>query len=146
MLKKKVLFLYEKEDTDRIKLLVLFCGEDDLLLNIAASSALDLLSRNSKKICQKILKVSSFIATFKDCIMSDDVEFQLKSLTVLKNIVVKGKFFSDDLMNSKLKETIVALSQDEVDNEREMVFLFSKTFFLILNLIQYFFSRLKSSR
>ena len=78
--------------------------------------------------------------------MSDDVEFQLKSLTVLKNIVVKGKFFSDDLMNSKLKETIVALSQDEVDNEREMVFLFSKTFFLILNLIQYFFSRLKSSR
>lgn len=98
----------------------MYCGEDDMRLNLAALTALSQLSENSKKICERILEVSSFSITFDDCIKSEDVEIQLKSLSILKNIAFQGKQFSKELAKSELYDTLVSLSQDDVDEEREL--------------------------
>lgn len=117
-----VLFVYEKPDNDRIKLLVLYCGEeDDIKLNLAASGALAQLSENSEKICERILEVNSFIPIFKQAACVSDVEFQFRIFYILDNIVSKNKNFLTQIVNSELMDVIVALSRLDVEKEREKV-------------------------
>ncbi|RMZ96061.1 hypothetical protein BpHYR1_001189 [Brachionus plicatilis] len=117
-----VLFVYEKPDNDRIKLLVLYCGEeDDIKLNLAASGALAQLSENSEKICQRILEVKSFLPIFKQAACVADVEFQFRIFYILDNVVSKNKDFLTQIVNSELMDVIVALSKLDVEKERVKV-------------------------
>ncbi len=112
-----VLLLYEKPDNDRIKLLVLYCGEDDIKLNLAASGALAQLS-HSEKICKRIFEVNSFFSIFKQAACADFIEFQFRIFYILRNIVVKSKEFCTLIVQSELMEIIVALSRLDVERER----------------------------
>lgn len=117
-----VLFVYEKPDNDRIKLLVLYCGEeDDMKLNLAASGALAQLSENSEKICKRILQVKSFVPIFKQAACSSDVEFQFRIFYIIDNIVAKSKENLTEIVNSELMDVIVALSRLDVEKERTKV-------------------------
>ena len=115
------MFIYEKPDNDRIKLLVLYCGEDDLKLNLAASGALAQLSFNSKKICERILEVKSFTEVFKQSACSAHVEFQFRIFYILRNICVKDKELCSRIVATELMDVVVALSRLEVEKERERV-------------------------
>ena len=50
------------DGNDRLKLLVLLCGEDDENLQIAAAGALAMLTASQKKTCNKITLVVCMIA------------------------------------------------------------------------------------
>ncbi|CAF0749986.1 unnamed protein product [Brachionus calyciflorus] len=117
-----VLFVYEKPDNDRIKLLVLYCGEeDDIKLNLAASGALAQLSQNSEKICKRILEVKSFVPIFKQAACMSEVEFQFRIFYILNNIMTKSKDLCTEIVNSELMDVIVALSRLDVEKERMKV-------------------------
>ena len=121
-----VLFVYEKPDNDRIKLLVLYCGEeDDLKLNLAASGALAQFTDQSDKICQRILDVNAFVSTFKQCACAADIEFQFRIFYILRNIVTKNKEMCAKIVESELMDVIVALTRIDVEKERQKVSLFS---------------------
>ncbi|KAG7251175.1 hypothetical protein CRUP_013649, partial [Coryphaenoides rupestris] len=48
---------YMQDGNDKLKLLVLLCGEDDDLLQIAAAGALAMLTASQKKLCRKLTVV-----------------------------------------------------------------------------------------
>lgn len=117
-----VLYVYEKPDNDRIKLLVLYCGEeDDIKLNLAASGALAQFSDCSEKICKRILEVKSFVPIFKQAACSADVEFQFRIFYVINNIVSKSKDLCTEIVNSELFDVVMALSRLDVEKERGKV-------------------------
>jgi hypothetical protein len=113
-----VLYVYEKPDNDRIKLLVLYCGEEDYKLNMAASGALAQLSEMSECICKRITEVNSFVAIFKQAACTSDVELQYRILYILRNLAVKTKELCTFLVESELMDVIVALSRLDVEKER----------------------------
>ena len=48
---------YLQDGNDKLKLLVLLCGEDDEILQIAAAGALAMLTAAKKKLCTKLTLV-----------------------------------------------------------------------------------------
>ena len=116
-----IVFVYEKPDNDRIKLLVLYCGEeDDLKLNLAASGALAQLTY-SEKICERVLEVKSFVPVFKQCACAADIEFQFRIFYIIRNIVSKNKDMCTKVVLSELMDVVVALSRLDVEKERVKV-------------------------
>lgn len=115
------LYIYEKPDNDRVKLLVLYCGEDDLKLNMAASGALAQLTVDSDKVCEKIVAVSSFATVFKQAACAAFVELQYRIFYILRNIAVTSKELCTKIVESDLTEVIVALTRIEVEDERAKV-------------------------
>lgn len=62
----KVQQRYMEDGNDKMKLLVLLCGEDDEDLQIAAAGALAMLTAAQKKLCTKLTQVVSL--TMFDCV------------------------------------------------------------------------------
>lgn len=56
-----------EDGNDKMKLLVLLCGEDDEDLQIAAAGALAMLTAAQKKLCTKLTQVVS--QTTSDCVL-----------------------------------------------------------------------------
>lgn len=116
-----VLYVYEKPDNDRIKLLVLYCGEEDHKLNLAASGALAQLTDMSEKICQRVTEVSSFVSVFKQCACTADIQLQFRIFYILRNMALKTPELCTFIVQSELMEVIVALTRLDVEKEREKV-------------------------
>ncbi len=116
-----VVKLYEKPGTDRVKLLVLFCGEDDLKLNIAASGALAQLSSESEIICERMLDVASFVTVFKEAACSSTIDLQFRIFYILNNIVSTKKELCARIVETELMDVVVALSKLSVEEERVKV-------------------------
>lgn len=115
------LYIYEKPDNDRIKLLVLYCGEDDLKLNIAASGALAQLSADSDKICERIVSVASFASVFKQAACAANIDIQYRIFFILRNICLASKELCTKVVESDLTEVIVALTRIDVEKDRVKV-------------------------
>jgi hypothetical protein len=115
-----VVFFYEKPDNDRVKLLVLYCAEEDIELNVSACNALVQLTEISEKICQKIVDISSFTSTFQQCINSEEPELQIRGLNVLKNIASKNKILSSFIADSELHNSIIELTNSEEDQVKNL--------------------------
>ncbi len=111
--------MYEKPDNDRIKLLVLYCAEeDDIKLNLAASGALAQFTEQSEIICQRVLDVASFVSTFKQCACVEHVELQFRIFYILRNIAVRNREMCRRIAETELMEVIVALTRIEIEKER----------------------------
>lgn len=115
------LYIYEKPDNDRIKLLVLYCGEDDVGLNIAASGALAQLTTDSDKVCEKICSLTAFPTTFKQAACAAHIETQYRIFFILRNIAAVGKELCEKIVISELTEVIVAMTRIDVEKERTKV-------------------------
>jgi hypothetical protein len=116
-----VLYVYEKPDNDRIKLLVLYCAEEDHKLNMAASGALAQFTDMSEKICRRVIEVTSFVNVFKQAACTADIEFQYRIFYILRNIATKAKDLCTFIVQSELMDVVVALSRIDVEKEREKV-------------------------
>lgn len=117
-----VIFVFEKTDNDRVKLLVLYCGEeDDIKLNLAASGALCQLTDMSDIVCRRILEVKSFVTIFKEAASSGEVEFQFRIFYILRNIFKLGKDACVFIVASELMDVIVAITRLDIEKERAKV-------------------------
>ena len=115
------MYLYEKPDNDRVKLLVLYCGEEDYKLNLAASGALAQITEMSEKVCHRLFDVTSFVPIFKQAACTIEVEFQFRIFYIFKNIALWNKELAFKLVSTELCEVITAMSRIDVEREREQV-------------------------
>lgn len=99
----------------------MYCGEDDVRLNIAASGALAQFTEKSEKICNKLFDVASFPSIFKQCACAADIELQFRIFFILRNVAMTSKELCAKLVSTEVCEVIIALSRLEVEKEREKV-------------------------
>ena len=89
------------DDVERVKLLTLFSGEDDILLAKAASGALCQLSVDAR-ICKKILDVKHAQDIFKEMIASDDDNLRYRALYIVANIVEAARELAEKILDDTM--------------------------------------------
>ncbi|XP_071854047.1 protein unc-45 homolog B-like isoform X2 [Apostichopus japonicus] len=99
-----------KGENDRVKLLVLFCFEEDTKLVAAASGCLACLTRD-EEICSKIFKVKQGLEALQVLCVSQDVNLQLRGVAIVSNIIDSNKENASKLMETELLEILMALSK-----------------------------------
>ncbi|CAF3735363.1 unnamed protein product [Adineta steineri] len=129
---------YFTGENDRIKLLVLLCGEEDddplikaALGTIAVLSSLQIdlddfkdveLQEDDRKklneyieenriICQKILDVASFIEIFKQLCASEDLEIQFRALYIIRNITKVNKELATRIVETDLMDILLGIKE-----------------------------------
>ncbi|XP_046839151.1 protein unc-45 homolog A-like isoform X2 [Xenia sp. Carnegie-2017] len=104
------LFLQENT-TERVKLFTLFSGEEDELLARACSGALAILTDNPK-ICKKVSEVRPWLEIFQSLLLSPNKELQHRGSYIVRNMMNSSKEIAEKLVESKIFEILLALSQD----------------------------------
>lgn len=100
------------DDVERVKLWMLFSGEEDPALAKAASGGLAQLSHDPK-ICEKIMEVKSSIEILKELVASTDEELQYRGTYILANLIDAKREIAEKLIETELLEVLLALSQRE---------------------------------
>ncbi|CAF1543404.1 unnamed protein product [Rotaria magnacalcarata] len=128
-------------DNDRVKLVVLLCGEEDPLLMKAALATLAILSTSqidleeykdielddedrkkineyleeNRIICDKIINVKSFTETFKQLCASEDDAIQYRALYVIRNLVRTNKEIAMGIVQTDLMDVLFAIKEIKED-------------------------------
>ena len=118
-----VVAYFRKDNNDRVKLMVLYCDNEDMALSLAASGVLAQLSAGDKVICEKILDVKSFYEIFKEAACSNEIEFQFRIFYIINNIVDISKGFATKIVESEIMDVIVGVTRIDVEKERKKVFI-----------------------
>ncbi|CAK6970511.1 protein unc-45 homolog B [Scomber scombrus] len=85
---KKVQERYLEDGNDRLKLLVLLCGEDDDDLQVAAAGALAMLTSAQKKLCAKITLVTSqWLEILQRLCLHPNPNIQHRGLVIVYNML-----------------------------------------------------------
>lgn len=101
-----------KGENDRIKLLVLFCLEEDEKLRIAASGALATFSED-EEVCSKILAVKTGIEALQGLCVSENLNLQLRGIVIVLNIMESNKENATKIIETQIMEILMALSKLE---------------------------------
>ena len=103
------LYLDENSKTERLKLLVLFCGEIEYpKLMKAATGALAILSAN-EKICEKLTTFKSTVEILKQILVLEDIEVQHRAVFVVANMLESSKEVAELLIAGDVFEILLAL-------------------------------------
>ncbi|CAF0902489.1 unnamed protein product, partial [Didymodactylos carnosus] len=128
---------YFTSENDRIKLLVLYCGEEDEALIKASSGALaslsslnadiehiqelnlepderkrlELLIEDNYIICNKILEVKSFIEIFKQLCACSNNDIQFRALYIIRNIIKAKKEFAVKIVETDLMDILFTITR-----------------------------------
>lgn len=85
---KEVQSRYMEDGNDKLKLLVLLCGEDDDFLQIAAAGALAMLTASEKKLCKKMTMVTTqWVEIVQRLCLHDNVAVQHRGLVLVYNFL-----------------------------------------------------------
>ena len=95
---EEVKSLYRLEGNDRLKLLLLFSGEEDSMLRKAASGALCVLSED-QKICELILNLKQYFEITEELLGSGVEELQFRAVYILTNIVLSSRDCAERILN-----------------------------------------------
>ncbi|XP_059159909.1 protein unc-45 homolog B-like [Physella acuta] len=117
ILSEEVQELFEGEN-DRVKVLVLFSGEDDPALVKAATGALAILSARPS-LCRKIVKVKTWLDIFQVHTVSEQPEIQHRACHVVMNIVFADKELASLVVDSPMLEILMAVAK-QTDPKEEM--------------------------
>ncbi|CAG2213903.1 UNC45 [Mytilus edulis] len=105
----EVVKLFEGEN-DRVKLLVLYCGdEDDPLLVRAAAGSLAVLT-HSEIVCKKVLEVKPHMEMLQSLLVNENVEIQHRGCYIMSNLINSSKEIAEKLLEGQMLEILMAIS------------------------------------
>ncbi len=99
-------------ENDRVKLLVLYCGEEDEGLVKAASGTLAYLSQ-SEEVCNKILQVKDWLEILQSLCASEKPDIRMRAVHIVMNIVESGKENATTAIETNLLEILMAFTKDD---------------------------------
>ncbi|XP_037536403.1 protein unc-45 homolog B [Nematolebias whitei] len=118
---KEVQARYLQDGNDKLKLLVLLCGEDDDKLQIAAAGALAMITAAEKKLCIKVTLVTAqWLEILQRLCLHTNPMIQHRGLVVIYNMLN-----SDDgelakkLIESELLEILTVIGKAEDNPKRQ---------------------------
>ncbi|XP_073917862.1 protein unc-45 homolog A isoform X3 [Castor canadensis] len=111
---KEVQDLFEAQGNDRLKLLVLYSGEDDELLRRAAAGGLAMLTSMRPSLCSRIPQVTThWLEILQALLLSPNQELQHRGAVVVLNMVEASREIASTLMESEALEILSVLAKGE---------------------------------
>ncbi|KAG9489197.1 protein unc-45 homolog A isoform X2 [Eleutherodactylus coqui] len=110
------------EGSDRLKLIVLYCGEDDERLRRAAAGTLAMLTSLESKICQRVTQVTAhWLEILQALLLGENIELQHRGGIVVLNMMAADKELAKILMESEIFEILTVLAKNEEDEKKRPV-------------------------
>uniref|UniRef100_A0A8V5HHW5 Uncharacterized protein n=1 Tax=Melopsittacus undulatus TaxID=13146 RepID=A0A8V5HHW5_MELUD len=111
---REVQELFLAEGSDRLKLMVLYSGEEDEKLRRAASGTLAMLTALHPPICKRIPQVTvHWLEILQALLLSTSAELQHRGAVVVMNMVAAGRDVAEQLMASEVLEILSVLAKDK---------------------------------
>ncbi|XP_069481295.1 protein unc-45 homolog A [Ambystoma mexicanum] len=124
---KEVQELFLAEGSDRLKLMVLYSGEDDEKLRRAASGALAMLTSLMPELCERIPKATvHWLEILQALLLSEQVELQHRGTVVVLNMMTANQELAGKLMESEMLEILSVLAKEGGDKKKLPVSLAAK--------------------
>uniref|UniRef100_A0A663MLL1 Protein unc-45 homolog B n=1 Tax=Athene cunicularia TaxID=194338 RepID=A0A663MLL1_ATHCN len=111
---KEVQERFVADGNDRLKLVVLLCGEDDEKVQVAAAGALAMLTAAQKKLCSKMTEVTTqWLEILQRLCLHDNMEVQHRGLVIAFNLISADKELAKKLVETELLEILTYLGKQE---------------------------------
>ncbi|KAK7933563.1 hypothetical protein WMY93_004459 [Mugilogobius chulae] len=128
---KEVQDRYLEDGNDKLKLLILLCGEDDDKLQIAAAGALAMLTAAQKKLCKKMTVVTAqWLEILQRLCLNPNPYIQHRGIVIVYNMLNSDDMeLSQKLIESELLEILTVVGkaadnpkrQEPIDAAREFL-------------------------
>ncbi|XP_048221703.1 protein unc-45 homolog B [Perognathus longimembris pacificus] len=119
---KEVQERFLADGNDRLKLVVLLCGEDDEKVQNAAAGALAMLTAAHKKLCLKMTQVTSqWLEILQRLCLHDHLSVQHRGLVIAYNLLAADAELAKKLVESELLEILTVVGKQEPDEKRATV-------------------------
>ncbi|XP_041855676.1 protein unc-45 homolog B [Melanotaenia boesemani] len=118
---KEVQDRYLEDGNDKLKLLVLLCGEDDEGLQIAAAGALAMLTAAQKKLCTKITVVTvQWLEILQRLCLHTNPRIQHRGLVIVYNMLNSdNNELAKKLIESEILEILTVIGKAEDNPKRQ---------------------------
>lgn len=114
VLSEEVQKLYLATGNDRLKLLVLYSGEEDERLRKAASGTLAMLTAEQPDLCTRIPETTThWLEIFQALLLSEIVDLRHRGVVIVQNMILADKALAEKLMESEALEILTVLSKGE---------------------------------
>ncbi|XP_049627451.1 protein unc-45 homolog B isoform X3 [Suncus etruscus] len=119
---KEVQERFLADGNDRLKLVVLLCGEDDDKVQNAAAGALAMLTAAHKKLCFKMTEVTTqWLEILQRLCLHDRLSVQHRGLVIAYNLLAADTELAKKLVESELLEILTIVGKQEPDEKRAVV-------------------------
>ncbi|XP_067393886.1 protein unc-45 homolog B isoform X2 [Emydura macquarii macquarii] len=119
---KEVQERFVADGNDRLKLVVLLCGEDDVKVQNAAAGALAMLTAAHKKLCHKMTQVTTqWLEILQRLCLHDKLEVQHRGLVVAYNLINADQELAKKLVESELLEILTVVGKQADDAKKQHV-------------------------
>ena len=97
-------------NNDRVKYLVLLCGDpDDSEVVKAAAGSLAMLTSQSTKVCEKVFSSTQWEECFLNLLANTDYEITYRGVVIIENMTAAGRDVADQLYDGKITDVLQAL-------------------------------------
>ncbi|KAM5215831.1 protein unc-45 homolog B isoform 3-T3 [Hipposideros larvatus] len=122
VLNKEVQERFLADGNDRLKLMVLLCGEDDDKVQNAAAGALAMLTAAHKKLCLKMTQVTTqWLEILQRLCLHDQLSVQHRGLVVAYNLLAASAELAKKLVESEMLEILTVVGKQEPDEKKAAV-------------------------
>uniref|UniRef100_A0A672P043 Protein unc-45 homolog A-like n=1 Tax=Sinocyclocheilus grahami TaxID=75366 RepID=A0A672P043_SINGR len=105
---------YLATDSDRLKLLVLYSGEDDERLRKAASGTLAMLTGEMPELCTRIPDTTShWLEIFQALLLGESQDLRHRGAVIVMNLMQADKSLAEKLMESEALEILSVLAKGD---------------------------------
>ncbi|XP_053320357.1 protein unc-45 homolog A [Spea bombifrons] len=119
---KEVQDLFMAEGSDRLKLMILYSGEDDELLRRAAAGTLAMLTSLQPELCKRITQVTAhWMEILQGLLLSENMELQHRGAIVVLNMMEADRELAEKLMESEMFEILTVLANNEEEEKKRPV-------------------------
>ncbi|XP_062357794.1 protein unc-45 homolog A isoform X1 [Cinclus cinclus] len=106
--------MFLAEGSDRLKLMVLYSGEEDEKLRRAASGTLAMLTALHPPICKRIPQVTvHWLEILQALLLSPSAELQHRGAVVVMNMMAAAREVAEQLIASEMLEILSVLAKDK---------------------------------
>uniref|UniRef100_H2LZM7 Protein unc-45 homolog B n=1 Tax=Oryzias latipes TaxID=8090 RepID=H2LZM7_ORYLA len=118
---KEVQERYLEDGNDKLKLLVLLCGEDDDKIQIAAAGALAMITAAQKKLCTKMTLVTvQWLEILQRLCLHSNPKIQHRGLVIVYNMLDSdNNELAKKLIESELLEILTVIGKAEDNPKRQ---------------------------
>ncbi|KAM9319418.1 protein unc-45 homolog B [Gastrophryne carolinensis] len=120
---KEVQERFVAEGNDRLKLVVLLCGEEDeVKLQRAAAGTLAVLTAAEKSLCHKMTKVTTqWMEILQRLCLNEDLQVQHRGVVIAYNLINADKELAKTLVEAEMLEILTVIGKEENNPKKEHI-------------------------